>query len=36
MKNWYADLEKISTYYGCTFDDVIVENIVHNKQAFIS
>lgn len=27
MKNCYADLEKILTHYGCTFDDVIVENI---------
>ena len=27
MKNCYADLDKILTHYGCTFDDVIVENI---------
>ncbi|ALM06603.1 endoribonuclease L-PSP [Sediminicola sp. YIK13] len=27
MKNCYTDLEKILTHYGCTFDDVIVENI---------
>ncbi|WP_317195310.1 RidA family protein [Zobellia barbeyronii] len=27
MKNCYADLEKILKYYGCTFDDVIVENV---------
>lgn len=27
MLNCYADLEKILTHYGCTFDDVIVENI---------
>lgn len=27
MKNCYADLEKILTHYGCTFDDVVVENI---------
>jgi len=27
MKNCYADLEKILKHYGCTFDDVIVENI---------
>ena len=27
MKNCYADLEKILTHYGCTFDDVIVENV---------
>ncbi|WP_271769391.1 RidA family protein [Aquimarina algiphila] len=27
MKNCYADIEKMLTHYGCTFDDVIVENI---------
>ena len=27
MKNCYADLEKILQHYGCTFDDVIVENV---------
>lgn len=27
MKNCYADLEKILNHYGCTFDDVIVENV---------
>jgi enamine deaminase RidA (YjgF/YER057c/UK114 family) len=27
MKNCYADLEKILHHFGCTFDDVIVENI---------
>lgn len=27
MKNCYADLDKILKHYGCTFDDVIVENI---------
>ena len=27
MKNCYSDLEKILKHYGCTFDDVIVENI---------
>jgi len=27
MKNCYADLEKILTHFGCTFDDVLVENI---------
>ena len=27
MKNCYADLEKILTQYGCTFDDVVVENV---------
>jgi enamine deaminase RidA (YjgF/YER057c/UK114 family) len=27
MKNAYADLAKALTHYGCTFDDVIVENV---------
>lgn len=27
MKNCYSDLEKVLNYYGCTFDDVVVENI---------
>jgi len=27
MKNCYAGLEKILSHYGCTFDDVVVENI---------
>ena len=27
MKNCYSDLEKILKHYGCTFDDVMVENI---------
>ncbi|WP_206735953.1 RidA family protein [Aequorivita sp. KMM 9714] len=27
MKNCYADLEKILTHFGCTFDDVVVENV---------
>jgi enamine deaminase RidA (YjgF/YER057c/UK114 family) len=27
MKNCYADLEKILDHYGCTFDDVVVENV---------
>lgn len=27
MKNCYVDLEKILKHYGCTFDDVIVENV---------
>ncbi|MDP5092975.1 MAG: RidA family protein [Polaribacter sp.] len=27
MKNCYADLDKILKHYGCTFDDVIVENV---------
>ncbi|RKR05075.1 enamine deaminase RidA (YjgF/YER057c/UK114 family) [Flavobacterium sp. 90] len=27
MKNSYADLDKILKHYGCTFDDVVMENI---------
>ena len=27
MKNCYSDLEKILTHFGCTFDDVVVENV---------
>jgi enamine deaminase RidA (YjgF/YER057c/UK114 family) len=27
MKNCYADLEKILNHFGCTFDDVVEENI---------
>lgn len=33
MKNCYADLEKILKHYGCTFDDVIVENIFTTDMA---
>jgi len=27
MKNSYSDLEKVLAHYGCTFDDVMVENV---------
>lgn len=27
MKNCYSDLEKVLEHYGCTFEDVIVENV---------
>lgn len=27
IKNCYADLEKVLNHYGCTFDDVVRENI---------
>ncbi|GGD40246.1 hypothetical protein GCM10011361_04200 [Muriicola marianensis] len=27
MKNCYADLDKILKHFGCSFDDVVVENI---------
>jgi enamine deaminase RidA (YjgF/YER057c/UK114 family) len=33
MKNCYADLEKILSHYGCTFDDVVVENIFTTNMA---
>jgi enamine deaminase RidA (YjgF/YER057c/UK114 family) len=33
MKNAYADLEKVLQHYGCTFDDVIVENVYTTKMA---
>jgi 2-iminobutanoate/2-iminopropanoate deaminase len=33
MKNCYADLEKILKHYGCTFDDVVVENIFTTDMA---
>lgn len=36
MKNCYADLEKILQHYGCTFDDVVAENVfTTNMQEFI-
>lgn len=36
MKNCYGDLEKILSHYGCTFDDVVAENIfTTNMQEFI-
>lgn len=33
LKNCYADLEKILTHYGCTFDDVIKEDIFTTDMA---
>jgi len=27
MKNCYSDLDKVLQHYGCTFDDIVVENI---------
>lgn len=36
MKNCYADLEKILTHYGCTFDEVIKEDVfTTNMSAFL-
>jgi 2-iminobutanoate/2-iminopropanoate deaminase len=28
MKNCYSDLNKVLKHYGCTFDDVVVENVL--------
>lgn len=33
MKNAYSDLEKVLKHYGCTFDDVIVENVFTTDMA---
>jgi enamine deaminase RidA (YjgF/YER057c/UK114 family) len=33
MKNAYADLRKVLAHYGCTFDDVIVENVFATDMA---
>ncbi len=33
MKNAYADLGKVLKHYGCTFDDVIVENVFTTDMA---
>lgn len=35
MKNCYADLEKILNHYGCTFDDVVLENIFTTDMALM-
>ena len=36
MKNCYAVLEKILSHFGCTFDDVVVENVfTTNMPAFL-
>ena len=36
MKNCYSDLDKVLKHYGCTFDDVVVENILTtNMQEFL-
>jgi enamine deaminase RidA (YjgF/YER057c/UK114 family) len=32
MKNCYSDLDKVLKHYGCTFDDVIVENVFTTKM----
>ena len=33
MKNAYSDLEKVLAHYGCTFEDVIVENVFTTDMA---
>lgn len=33
MKNCYADLEKILNHFGCTFDNVVEENIFTTDMA---
>ena len=33
MKNCYADLEKILKHFGCTFDDVVKEDIFTTDMA---
>jgi|TARA_R110002020_G_scaffold396281_1_gene606308 enamine deaminase RidA (YjgF/YER057c/UK114 family) len=33
MKNCYADLEKILAHYGCTFDDVVKEDVFTTDMA---
>ena len=33
MKNCYSDLEKVLKHYGCTFDDVVVEDIFTTNMA---
>jgi len=36
MRNCYADLDKVLKHYGCTFADVVVENIyTTNMPAFL-
>jgi enamine deaminase RidA (YjgF/YER057c/UK114 family) len=33
MKNCYSDLDTILKHFGCTFDDVIVENVFTTEMA---
>lgn len=33
MKNCYVSLEKVLQHYGCTFDDVVLENIYTTSMA---
>lgn len=33
MKNCYSDLAKVLDHYGCTFEDVVVENVYTTNMA---
>jgi enamine deaminase RidA (YjgF/YER057c/UK114 family) len=33
MKNVYSDLEQVLAHYGCSFDDVVVENVFTTDMA---
>lgn len=33
MKNAYSDLRQVLAHYGCTFDDVVVENVYTTDMA---
>lgn len=33
MKNAYSDLEQVLAHYGCSFDDVVVENVYTTDMA---
>jgi enamine deaminase RidA (YjgF/YER057c/UK114 family) len=33
MKNCYSDLDKVLKHFGCTFDDVVVENVFTTDMA---
>jgi enamine deaminase RidA (YjgF/YER057c/UK114 family) len=33
MKNAYSDLEQVLAHYGCSFDDVVVENVFTTDMA---
>jgi 2-iminobutanoate/2-iminopropanoate deaminase len=33
MRNCYSDLEKILKHYGCSFDDVVAENVYTTNMA---
>ena len=37
MKNCYSDLDKVLKHYGCTFEDVVVENVfTTNMPGFLN